>query len=175
MFLLLLTCTRMIFGSVFWKLRNERNCNAFIAFFTVLYGHLHKWTEKNNENEASILSQPISDTGILHREVRTLTPWPNMFGVWWIKNYKLGGQGWFKLIYVLGEYCSRFGRLHTYTVVCSARPVGTQTDTAQWAAATCRVGAANRDVHSRLSALLLPAAVKLPLILHFVQYNNTLF
>jgi len=39
--------------------------------------------------------------------------------------------------------------------------------------ATCRVGAANRDVHSRLSALLVPAAVKLPLILHFVQYNNT--
>jgi len=173
MFLLLLTVREWSLEALFWKLRNEGKCNVFIAFFTVLYGHLHKWTEKNNANEASILSPPISDTRNSHREIRTLTPWPNIFGVWWIKNYKLGGQGWFKLIYVLGEYCSWFGRLHTYTVVCSARPVGTQTDTAQWAATTCRVGAANRDVHSRLSALLVSAAVKLPLILHFVQYNNT--
>jgi len=81
-----------IFGSVLLKnFRHEGNCNAFVAFFTVLYGHLHKWTEKNNEKEKSILSPPIFDTGNSHREVRTLTPWPNMFGAWRIKNCKLGG------------------------------------------------------------------------------------
>jgi hypothetical protein len=63
------------FGSVLSEnFQHEGNCNIFTAFFTVLYGHLHKGTEKNNENERSILSPPIFDTGNCHREVRTLTP-----------------------------------------------------------------------------------------------------
>jgi len=66
----------------FGNFRNEGHCTAFIAFFTVLYGHLHKESEKNDENETSILSPPIFDTGNSHREVRTLTPLSNMFCVW---------------------------------------------------------------------------------------------
>ena len=58
----------------FGNFRNEGHCTAFIAFFTVLYGHLHKDIEKNNAKETSILSSPILATGNSHREVRTITP-----------------------------------------------------------------------------------------------------
>jgi hypothetical protein len=58
----------------FGNFRNEGHCTAFTAFFTILYGHLHKYIEKNNENETRILSLPIFDTRNSHREVRTFTP-----------------------------------------------------------------------------------------------------